>query len=142
MFGVLTPVIGGALIGLAATLLLLSHGKVAGISGIFGGLLKGEMISWRGPFALGLLVSAPLFLLAFDEGAAMFANTLGDGSKSVTITVIAGLLVGFGSRLGNGCTSGHGVCGLARASNRSLAATATFMTTGAIAAYVVQHVLN
>jgi uncharacterized membrane protein YedE/YeeE len=60
----------------------------------------------------------------------------------VTITVIAGLLVGFGSRLGNGCTSGHGVCGLARASNRSLAATATFMTTGAIAAYVVQHVLN
>lgn len=141
MFGVMTPLIGGALIGLAASLLLLSHGKVAGISGIVGGVLKGEALSWRLPFAIGLLVSAPIMMLATEESAALFANSLSKGT-SLTMTIVAGLLVGLGSRLGNGCTSGHGVCGLARASNRSIAATLTFMSTGAIAAYVVQHVLS
>ena len=141
MFGVMTPLVGGALIGLAASLLLLSHGKVAGISGIVGGVLKGEALSWRLPFTIGLLVSAPIMMLLSGEGAALFANSLSKGT-SLTMTIVAGLLVGLGSRLGNGCTSGHGVCGLARASNRSIAATLTFMSTGALAAYIVQHVLS
>ncbi|MBM4292830.1 MAG: YeeE/YedE family protein [Deltaproteobacteria bacterium] len=138
MFGPLTPVLGGALIGLAASLLLLTHGKVAGISGIFGGLLKGEALSWRAPFTAGLLLSAPLALLALADGGALFANT---APRSAAVTVVAGLLVGAGSRMGNGCTSGHGVCGLARGSRRSLAATVTFMTTAALMAYAAQRLL-
>ena len=138
MFGAMTPIIGGALIGGAASLLLLTHGKVAGISGIFGGLLKGEAVSWRLPFIIGLLLSAPIALFTLSDGGALFANT---APRSTLITVIAGLLVGFGTQLGNGCTSGHGVCGLARGSKRSLAATVAFMSTGAAMAYVTQHLL-
>jgi|LauGreDrversion4_2_1035121.scaffolds.fasta_scaffold452790_1 uncharacterized membrane protein YedE/YeeE len=134
----LTPIIGGALIGLAASLLLFTHGRVAGISGIVGGLIRGESLSCRAPFVIGLLLSAPLALLTFTDGAEFFANTT---PRSVPLTALAGLLVGFGSRLGNGCTSGHGVCGLARGSKRSFAATLTFMTTGALMAYVTQHII-
>ena len=140
MFGVFTPFVGGALIGLSASLLLLSHGKVAGISGIIGGTLKGDGVVWRAPFLIGLFGSAPLMslFLAPELQREMFANSTG---RSALMLVIAGLLVGVGTRLGNGCTSGHGICGLARASKRSFAATMTFMGTGVLAAYLTQHVL-
>ena len=139
MFGAITPIIGGALIGGAASLLLLTHGKVAGISGILGGLLKGEAVSWRLPFVIGLLLSAPIALLTLTDGGSFFANT---APRAIHITLIAGLLVGLGTKLGNGCTSGHGVCGLARGSKRSLAATVTFMSTGVLMAYLTQHILS
>jgi len=140
MFGVMTPIIGGVLIGLSASLLLLSHGKVAGISGIVGGALRGEAISWRAPFIIGLLISAPLLMLMIsgEQHQALFQNSTG---RSLPLVILAGLLVGVGTRIGNGCTSGHGVCGLARGSKRSFAATMTFMTTGVIAAYVTTHLL-
>ena len=140
MFGVFTPFLGGALIGLSASLLLLSHGKVAGISGIVGGALRGDGVIWRAPFLIGLFISAPLMslFLSPELQREMFANSTG---HSALMIAIAGLLVGVGTRLGNGCTSGHGVCGLARASKRSFAATMTFMGTGVLAVYLTQHVL-
>ena len=131
-----TPVrslLGGVLIGLSATATLALLGRVAGISGIMGGLLAGQENewSWRAAFVLGLLVGGAV-LGSFDPGD--FAITL---DRSAPTFVIAGLLVGFGSRLGSGCTSGHGVCGVARASRRSITATATFMATGAATALVI-----
>jgi uncharacterized membrane protein YedE/YeeE len=124
---------GGALIGLAASLMLLLNGRIAGISGIVGGALKlpaGDL-DWRLIFVLGLLTGGAL-LFAISPG--LFATDL---VRSPWAIIAAGLLVGVGVRLGNGCTSGHGVCGLARFSPRSLAATITFMGTGAIMAAVV-----
>ena len=140
MFGVLTPVLGGALIGLAASLLLLSHGKVAGISGVIGGLIQGEGSEWRGPFIIGLIAAAPLGMLLFSaqELEGLFKNSAGRGPL---LTGLAGLLVGFGTRLGNGCTSGHGVCGLARGSQRSLAATLTFISAGVLVNYLMLRLL-
>ncbi|MFT6775368.1 MAG: putative membrane protein YedE/YeeE [Paracoccaceae bacterium] len=117
--------VGGALIGAAAGLLLLGNGRIAGISGILGGLLdtsSGKMWAERAAFISAMLVSPLLYLALF-----------GDKTVSVTpdaaLLVAGGLLVGFGSRLGSGCTSGHGVCGSARLSKRSLVAMATFMAT-------------
>ena len=135
----LTPILGGVLIGLSASVLLLSHGRVAGISGIIDGFLRGDTLACRTPFLIGLLLSTPLVLFTMTDSAHFFENTT---PRSLPLTIIAGLLVGFGSRLGNGCTSGHGVCGLARGSKRSFAATLTFMTTGALMAYVTQHLIN
>lgn len=134
----LRPILGGVMIGLSASLLLLTHGKVAGISGIYGGLLdKGSNDkSYRAWFIGGLVASGALFL-AFAPFALAPA-----GSVSLPIAVIGGLLVGFGARLGNGCTSGHGVCGLSRLSRRSVVATMTFMATGAIAVFLAQHVFG
>ncbi|HEY2774852.1 MAG TPA: YeeE/YedE thiosulfate transporter family protein [Candidatus Binatia bacterium] len=132
-FTPLHSLLGGVLIGLSATAMLALLGRVAGISGIVGGLLSGERSerSWRAGFALGLLVGgAVLGSLAPDS----FAMTL---HRSAPTLAMAGLLVGFGSRLGSGCTSGHGVCGIARASRRSITATMTFMATGAATALVV-----
>lgn len=139
----LTPILGGALIGLSATILLMFHGKVAGISGIFNGVMTGEALSWRGPFLIGLLASGVMMLtmgelFGFSADFNPFVNTV---PRSMGVTAFAGLLVGFGTKLGNGCTSGHGICGLGRASKRSLTATMSFMVTGAIAAYVTQHVI-
>ena len=127
---------GGALIGISASLMLMLNGRIAGISGIVGGLLKPEAgeVSWRAWFLSGLLVG----------GAVLFAlrpELFGTTSVPSAIVVVAGLLVGFGTRLGGGCTSGHGVCGVSRLSKRSIVATLTFMLSGAVAAYVVQHVL-
>ena len=136
-----TPVpalLGGMLVGLSASLLLLSHGKIAGISGIIGGLLTPgtEDRSYRLWFLAGLLAAGAglraLYPAAFAGGAA----------APLGAVALAGLLVGYGTRLGNGCTSGHGVCGLSRFSPRSLAATMTFMATGAIAVFVTRHVLH
>lgn len=129
-----SAVAGGALIGLSASLLLLANGRIAGISGILGGLLspKSGDIAWRLAFAAGLSAAGvAVFLSAPDLIAA-------SDTRSMAATAIAGLLVGFGVRMGNGCTSGHGVCGLSRFSKRSLVATLTFMATGMATATGIQ----
>ncbi len=122
---VLNAFYGGLLIGLAATIFLLINGRIAGISGLFAGLLhaKNSLQAWRWAFIAGLLI-APWVYVQF---APLPAITLQTGSW---MTVVAGLLVGVGTRLGNGCTSGHGVCGIARLSKRSIVATLTFIGTG------------
>jgi hypothetical protein len=125
---------GGALLGLSAALLMLFTGKIAGISGIIGGLLtpkKGE-VQWRFAFALGMVAS--LFLLT------PFAIELPElTAQPLTYIVIAGLLVGFGTRLGNGCTSGHGIIGMGRFSKRSIAATCVFMAVAAVTVFLRQQ---
>ncbi len=128
---------GGALIGLAATLLVLFNGRIAGISGIVGGLLepaRGD-VTWRAAFVAGL-VAAPL---AWALLAALPRLHMAAGPPML---IVAGLLVGIGTRYGSGCTSGHGVCGLSRGSARSLAATATFMAAGFAVVFVVRHLLG
>ena len=134
----LSSLAGGVLIGVAASLLLVASGRVAGISGILGGLLDRSTgdVAWRAAFLAGLLTGGCL-LRTITPGAI--------GAPAVSsplVLVVAGLLVGFGTRLGNGCTSGHGVCGVARLSPRSLAATATFMAAGMLATFVVRHLFG
>ena len=137
-----TPIastLGGLMIGLAAAGLLLFSGRIAGISGIAGGLLsrppRGD-IAWRFLFVAGLVAGGAAFA-AFAPGAFVVAI-----DRPMLMLVAAGLLVGFGTRLGNGCTSGHGVCGVSRMSPRSLAATGAFMLTGALTVYLVEHVFG
>ena len=135
-----TPVsglIGGLLIGLATVLLILFNGKIAGISGIVSGLLthKGSEVGWRAVFIVGLLLGAFIYMLA--TGGALPVNI----QASLPVVVIAGLLVGFGTRLGSGCTSGHGVAGIARLSRRSIVATLTFFAMATITVFVTQHIL-
>ena len=128
---------GGILIGAAASLLILFNGRIAGISGIIGGLFqpqKGD-ISWRVAFIAGLF-GAPLIYRLFTELPAI------QNDASYGILLAAGLIVGLGTRYGSGCTSGHGVCGLSRLSPRSLVATITFMAAGFGATYVVCHLNN
>lgn len=128
---------GGALIGVAAGAMALALGRIAGISGIVGGLLRPAAgdTGWRLAFVLGLVASPWLYglfaALPHPQIAASDATLL-----------LAGLLVGIGTRYGSGCTSGHGVCGLSRLSPRSLAATLAFMATGFATVYVVQHLLS
>jgi uncharacterized membrane protein YedE/YeeE len=133
--GFTLPLLGGVLIGSSASLLLLFNGRVAGISGIAGGLLaptKGE-VPWRLAFIAGL-VGGGFLVRALLPGA--FGQEA--SSPGLGLTVAAGLLVGFGTRLGNGCTSGHGVCGISRGSTRSIAATLVFMATGALAVFLLR----
>ena len=133
-----SSLLGGALIGASATLLLMLDGRIAGISGIVGGLLEQKApreAAWRALFVAGLLAGG-LVLLALRPAA------FGEPVVSLPLTALGGLLVGFGTRLGGGCTSGHGVCGISRLSSRSLVATLTFMATGVITAFVVRHVLG
>jgi uncharacterized membrane protein YedE/YeeE len=129
---------GGALIGAAAVGLMLLLGRIAGISGILGGLLPPEPATdrgWRLAF-LGGLAAGPVLL-------AMLTGNSGIGAPAVgmPLLAVAGLLVGAGTTLGSGCTSGHGVCGLSRLSPRSLAATATFMAAAVVTVFLVRHVL-
>lgn len=135
---VVTALAGGVLIGLAAVLLMLALGRIAGIAGIVGGLVGSgaDESGWRLAFLAGLI--------AGPFAAALLGATLPEVhvDASVPVVLVAGLLVGFGSRLGNGCTSGHGVCGLARLSPRSLAATLTFMAAGAAVVFVARHLLG
>jgi uncharacterized membrane protein YedE/YeeE len=128
---------GGVLIGVAAAMFVLLNGRIAGISGILGGLLKpvkGD-ISWRVAFVLGL-VASPLLYALF----AVVPTPHIDASWGAL--VLSGLLVGVGTRYGSGCTSGHGVCGLSRLSPRSLAATVAFMGAGFVTVFVIRHVLG
>lgn len=134
-----TPVsslLGGMLIGLSAALVLFGLGRIAGISGIFGGLLvpRAGDIGWRATFIAGLLAGGLFMGLLRPE---LFAVTTG---RSLLGVAAAGLLVGVGTRMGNGCTSGHGVCGLGRLSMRSLAAVLTFMATAIVTTFLVRHV--
>jgi hypothetical protein len=134
----LAPLAGGALIGLAAAALLLVNGQIAGISGIVGGLLRPRPhdAEWRIAFLTGLLVGG--LALVVGRPAALGPPL----AQPTAAFVLAGLLVGAGTRLGNGCTSGHGVCGTARGSVRSLVATATFMASGAVTVFLTHHVLG
>lgn len=131
--------IGGAMIGLSAVLLMLWEGRIAGISGIAGRLLP-PYRDGASPSRLGFvvgLVAAP-FVITLLSGNPISQTV----SSNVPLMVTAGLLVGFGSVWGNGCTSGHGVCGLSRLSTRSLVATAVFMATGFATVFVVRHVIG
>jgi uncharacterized protein len=128
---------GGLLIGLGTAVLLLANGRVAGVSGIAGGLLRPARgdIGWRLAFLLGLL-AAPLGWLALQ------AMPPAQIDHTPALLAVSGLLVGLGTRFGSGCTSGHGVCGIARLSPRSLAATLCFLAAGFATVYVVRHVLG
>ncbi len=133
-FTPLGATLGGVMIGASASLLLLLNGRIAGISGILGGLLAAPSreTGWRAAFLAGL-VMAPL---VYGLGSSLPEVTVG---ASFPLLTVAGLLVGFGSRLGSGCTSGHGVCGIGRGSPRSLVATGTFMAVAILTVFVVRH---
>ncbi len=137
-FTPLASTAGGMLIGAASALLLLGKGRVAGISGIVGGLFRptSDDVAWRVTFVAGLLTSG--LLLAQVDGA-LFVSSV---ERSPTTLAVAGLLVGFGTRMGQGCTSGHGVCGISRFSARSLAATLTFMAAGFVTVFITRHILE
>ena len=128
---------GGALIGLAAAIFLLVNGRVAGISGIIGGLLRPSLpdVAWRVAFLAGLVIAPSLY------GAFVYLPSLRIEANYSTL-IAAGLLVGMGTRYAGGCTSGHGVCGLSRLSPRSLAATVLFMAAGFATVYIVRHLIN
>lgn len=132
-----TALAGGALIGLAVALLLLTHGRIAGISGIVSGIFHARPrdTQWRVAFVLGLIV-APLLYQLF--------STLPESriDASWPLLVVAGLLVGFSTRYGSGCTSGHGICGMSRLSLRSIVATLAFMVMGFVTVFVVRHVIG
>ena len=129
---------GGILLGLAAALYAILHGRILGISGIVSGLLspKEGDVNWRLSLVLGIL-SAPLLSSLFID---LHTTTVIDADW-ISI-IVAGLLVGFGANYGSGCTSGHGVCGLSRLSPRSLVATVSFMTAGFLIVFVIRHVLG
>jgi uncharacterized membrane protein YedE/YeeE len=137
-FTPLASLAGGMLVGLSASSMLLLDGKIAGISGILAGVLKpvrGDTL-WRICF-LGGLVAGGMLLRIFLPTAFDFGII-----RPLPMLIVAGLLVGFGTRLGSGCTSGHGVCGVSRLSPRSVAATATFIFTGALVVYLVTHLMG
>lgn len=138
-----TPVasfLGGALIGVSAVLLMATNGRIAGISGIVSRLLPGSNSSQsNGPgmmFVLGLLLAVPVYTLFLGNGPQQTVST------NFVLLAVAGLLVGFGSAFGNGCTSGHGVCGMSRLSSRSLVATVTFMFTAFVTVFALRHVVG
>lgn len=139
-FTPLTALAGGLLLGLASAIFILLNGRILGISGIVGGLLRpqaGEM-GWRIAFLLGMFV-APTLFFAFAPESLIHVPRIEAGS---VVIVLAGLLVGFGTRYGSGCTSGHGVCGLSRLSLRSAIATLAFMGAGLLTVFVIRHVLG
>jgi len=130
---------GGVLLGIASALFILANGRILGISGIVGGLLRPKSgdAGWRIAFLLGML-AAPVTLKWLAPAGFLSAPRI---DASVAAVVVAGLLVGYGTRLGSGCTSGHGVCGLSRLSPRSLVATGTFMAAGFAIVFVIRHLL-
>ena len=132
----LLPVTGGILLGLSAIWLLLTLGRVAGISGIAWGSIAGPDRGWRWLFLVGLLLGGLLTHTVIGQ-------PLPDESTAPTwLIAISGLLVGIGTRMGGGCTSGHGVCGLGRRSPRSVTATLTFMTLGIVTVFVMQNLIG
>jgi len=134
-FTPISAAIGGALIGLSAVLLMLFNGRIAGITGIAAGLLDpaSRDRGWHAAFIIGL-IAAPLSAMLLG-----YAVPRPQMPSGMVITAVAGLLVGFGSRLGNGCTSGHGVCGIARLSLRSITATMIFMATAIVVVALMRH---
>ncbi len=134
--GLVEAACGGVLIGVAASALLVLDGRIAGISGIIGGLLPPRRAdaTWRALFAAGLLAGGLCVATLIPDAFRGLAST------PYAMLVAAGLLVGFGASVGNGCTSGHGVCGVSRLSPRSIVATLTFMLSGAVTVFVVRHV--
>ena len=133
-----TPIslVGGLMLGVATAILLLGIGRITGISGIFSSLLKPKHVEmWQVLFIAGLIVSPLLYRLVKPLPVLEI-------STSIPLLIAAGLLVGFGTRLGSGCTSGHGICGNARLSPRSMAATVTFMLFGIVTVYLGRHVLG
>ena len=137
-FTPVTATIGGLMIGLSAVLLLAFNGRIAGISGILAGALQPQKDStaWRWLFVLGMVLGA-LF-----HDALLGTNFTMRAGFPASVLVIAGFLVGFGTRLGSGCTSGHGVCGIGRLSPRSITATGVFLVTAMVTVYVIRHVLE
>ncbi|WP_300271195.1 YeeE/YedE family protein [Halomonas sp.] len=143
---------GGVLIGLSATWLMATLGRIAGISGIVGTLItarpKGDS-AWRLTFVLGL-ISGPLVVMLLGGGLGNVAGgavdvtgrVIGEPAGGVALMLLAGLLVGLGTGLGSGCTSGHGVCGLSRLSVRSMVATVTFLLAAIVTVFVVRHVIG
>jgi uncharacterized membrane protein YedE/YeeE len=136
-FTPISGLIGGLLIGLATALMMLFNGKIAGVSGIVGGLLarQGSQVGWRAVFVVGLLLGAFIYMLATDGPLPVSLQA------SLPVMVVAGLLVGFGTRLGSGCTSGHGISGIARFSRRSIVATLVFFVTAIVTVFATHHVL-
>ena len=135
-FTPVTALIGGSLIGISATLLLLFNGRIAGISGIMGGLIvnaQGDHL-WRAIFLSGLIISGLIYHKIFPG----IFNPRPD--YPVLLLVTGGILVGFGTRMGGGCTSGHGVCGIGRLSKRSVIATLVFIIMGIITVYIIRHI--
>jgi uncharacterized membrane protein YedE/YeeE len=137
-FTPISAAVGGALIGLSVVLLMLLNGRIAGISGIFGGLINPQISdrAWRAAFIIGL-IAAPL-----AAALAGYKVPMPRMPENTVIIVIGGLLVGFGTRLGSGCTSGHGICGIARLSPRSIAATGVFMLAAIIVVALMRHVFG
>ena len=130
---VVSALFGGALIGLSAVLLMWSNGRIAGISGMVSGLLVTDASGrlWRALFLVGLVAAPVVYRILYEPVQISFPHNTG-------MMALGGLLVGFGTRLGGGCTSGHGVCGMARFSKRSLVATLTFMATAFVTVYIIQ----
>ncbi len=132
--------LGGGIIGLSAVVLLATQGRIAGISGIVSRILPPSVDKAGLPqgiiFLIGLLLAAPLWFVLTGAGPVQMVSSNG------LLLVIAGLLVGFGAVKGNGCTSGHGVCGISRGSARSIAATMTFMATASVTVFVLRHVVG
>jgi uncharacterized protein len=130
---------GGIVLGIATAMFILVNGRVLGISGIVGGALRavpGDIV-WRVSFLLGMLVAPAVLSLVLPAGVIDAPRI----DASYPVVILAGLLVGVGTRMGSGCTSGHGICGLSRLSPRSLVATAIFMASGFATVYVVRHVI-
>ena len=137
-FTPISAIIGGILIGIAAVILLLFNGKILGVSGIVSRTIfkpvLGSICSWA--FLLGLVLGVVVYRFIFS-GQLMI-----EIEASPPVLILAGLLVGFGTRLGSGCTSGHGICGIARFSKRSIAATGSFMLLGMMTVYFMKHILG
>jgi uncharacterized membrane protein YedE/YeeE len=128
---------GGALIGISAALFILMSGRIAGITGIIGGLFRPVMhdVGWRIAFTIGLII-APIVWLLFAQLPEINIEA------NEGLLIVAGLIVGFGARYGSGCTSGHGVCGISRLSPRSIVATLAFMGSGFLTVFVMRHLLG
>jgi uncharacterized membrane protein YedE/YeeE len=137
-FTPLQSLLGGALIGLSAALLLTLHGRIAGITGVLSGLLPpvARDADWRVAFLAGMIAAPLVYILAFGAAPALASPA------SLPALVIGGVIVGAGVSLGSGCTSGHGVCGLARLSRRSLVAVLCFMATAAVTVFVMRHLVG
>lgn len=144
-FTPLPAIIGGILIGLAATTMLITQGRIAGVSGIMGGLLQQNSKDkyWRILFLLGLVIGASSFAFFGGDVSGINMNPyhLNDNLHLITL-IVGGLLVGYGTQFGSGCTSGHGVCGLGRFSTRSLVATIIFMSTAGLTVFIIRNILG